>query len=228
MPDLTSQAVLDELHGSATEVEREKNARHFRGSPDSAIMGVRMKTTFDTAKAYRDLPLGEVERLLDSRYYEARMVAVAILDFKTRARDVTEDDRRAWFELYLRRHDRIDTWDLVDRSAPRVLGWYLLDKSRTPLFELAQSDDRWRRRSAITAAFWIIRAGDLEDPLALATLLLHDRDEYVNKSVGVALREIGRVDHERLTGFLRDHPDMPAVTRRYALELTPRELRAAI
>ena len=101
---------------------------------------------------------------------------------------------QALYDLWMRRLDRIDTWDYIDRSAPRVVGWYLLDKPRDVLFELARSEDRWHRRAAITAAFWIIRSGDLDDPLALCEILAADPEHLVQTNVGVALREIGRVD----------------------------------
>ena len=140
------------------------------------------------------MPLPEVDRLLDSDVYEMRVVAVSILDFKARVRGLGDAERRALYDLWMRRLDRIDTWDYIDRSAPRVVGWYLLDKPRDVLFELARSDDWWHRRAAITAAFWIIRARDLDDPLALCELLAADPEHLVQTNVGVALREIGRVD----------------------------------
>ena len=117
----------------------------------------------------------------------------------------------------MRRLDRIDTWDYIDRSAPRVVGWYLLDKPRDVLFDLARSPDWWRRRAAITAAFWIIRAGDLDDPLALCEILAADPEHLVQTNVGVALREIGRVDPARLEEFLaRRGADLSAHARRTA------------
>ena len=115
------------------------------------------------------------------------------------------------------RVDRIDTWDYIDRSAPRVVGWYLLDKPRDVLFELARSDRWWHRRAAITAAFWIIRARDLGDPLALCELLAADPEHLVQTNVGVALREIGRVDRSALEEFLeRRGDDLSAHARRTA------------
>ncbi len=178
------------------------------------VIGVRMGTVFDIAKVNERMPLPEVDLLLDSDVYELRMVAVSILDFQARAKGV---DRRALYELWMRRLDRIDTWDYIDRSAPRVVGWYLLDKPRDVLFELARSDDRWHRRTAITAAFWIIRAGDLDDPLALCEILADDPEHLVQTNVGVALREIGRVDAARLRAFLdRRGDDLSAHARRTA------------
>ncbi|GAA4915347.1 DNA alkylation repair enzyme [Stackebrandtia albiflava] len=223
--ETTADAFITEL---ATHERRDGGAerpRHFHGGEDTLFMGLRMRDVFDTAKRHVAMPPAEVERLLESRYYEARVGAVAVLDFKVRRRRVTDEERRLCYELYLRRHDRIDNWDLVDRAAPRVVGGYLLDKPRDPLFRLAESTDRWERRTAITAAFWIIRQGDLDDPLALAERLRDDPEELVNKSVGVALREIGRVDESRLRDFLDRFPGLPRVTLRYAVERLTPELR---
>lgn len=227
--DLTADAFLAALEPLRSDDERRKIERRYPTDGGSGVLGVRMKDTFDTAKAFTAMPLDEVDRLLDSPLYEARIGAVSVLDFKARRKVTTDDERREMYELYLRRHDRLDSWDFVDRAAPRVIGWYLLDKSREPLFALAASPVVWERRTAITAAFWLIRQGDLEDPLALAELLLDDPAEMVNTSVGVALREIGKVDEPRLVVFLREHAaTMPRVTLRYAAEKLPAALRAEL
>ena len=209
----TAAAVREALRAAASDDERVKIQKRMTDDA-TRVIGVRMGTVFDIARTCRGLPLPEVERLLDSDTYEERMVAVSILDFKARMRDA---DRAALYDLWMRRIDRIDTWDYIDRAAPRVVGWYLLDKPRDVLFELARSDDRWHRRTAITAAFWIIRAGDLDDPLALCEILADDPEHLVQTNVGVALREIGRVDRGRLEEFLgRRGEDLSAHARRTA------------
>jgi 3-methyladenine DNA glycosylase AlkD len=205
--------IVERLHALADDAERDKIVKRM---PADQVIGVRMKSVFDLAKEHVDLPLDEVETLLDSSFYEPRVVAVSILDFRARSRTITSDERKALFELYLRRHDRIDTWDLVDRAAPRVVGWYLLDRPRDVLYRLAASPDIWERRTAITAAFWLIRAGDIDDALRLADLLLED-EPLIQTSVGTALREIGRVDAARLDQFLaRNAERISATTRRMA------------
>ena len=215
-PGLTAEGVLAALESAASIDERAK----IRGRmTDDAIqvIGVRMGTVFDIAKANTRMPLAGVDRLLDSDVYEMRVVAVSILDYKARARGLSDADRKELYDLWMRRLDRIDTWDYIDRSAPRVVGWYLLDKPRDVLFDLARSPDWWRRRAAITAVFWIIRAGDLDDPLALCDILAADPEHLVQTNVGVALREIGRVDPARLGEFLaRRGDDLSAHARRTA------------
>ena len=204
------------LEAAASVDERAKIQRRMTDDATSVI-GVRMGTLFDIAKANTRMPLPEVAALLDTDVYELKMVAVSILDFKARLRGLGDAERRALYELWMSRVDRIDTWDYIDRSAPRVVGWYLLDKPRDVLFELARSERWWHRRAAITAAFWIIRARDLGDPLALCDLLAADPEHLVQTNVGVALREIGRVDRSALEEFLeRRGDDLSAHARRTA------------
>lgn len=209
----TAEDVRAALEAAASVDQRDKIQQRMTDE-SIRVIGVRMGTVFAIAKANTGMPLTEVDRLLDSDAYEERMVAVSILDFKARTKNA---DRAALYDLWMRRLDRIDTWDYIDRSAPRVVGGYLLDRPRDALFELARSDNRWHRRTAITAAFWIIRAGDLDDPLALCEILAADPEHLVQTNVGVALREIGRVDRERLDEFLaRRGADLSAQARRTA------------
>ena len=209
----TAEGVRAALEAAASVEERGKIQGRMTDA-GTQVIGVRMGTVFEIARANARMPLSEVDRLLDSDAYEMRMAAVSILDFQARTKGV---DRAALYELWMRRLDRIDTWDYIDRAAPRVVGWYLLDRPRDVLFDLARSDDRWHRRTAITAAFWIIRSGDLDDPLALCEILAADPEHLVQTNVGVALREIGRVDRGRLEGFLaRRGDDLSAHARRTA------------
>ncbi|UOE42732.1 DNA alkylation repair protein [Agromyces larvae] len=215
-PAPTAADVRRQLEASASLAEREKTMKRMTDAA-TPVLGVRMGTVFAIAKANVGMPLAEVDRMLDDDTYEVRVAAVSILDFTARQRRTTDADRRAMFELWMRRLDRLDTWDLIDRAAPRVIGWYLLDKPRDILFELARDEEWWHRRTAITAAFWIIRAGDLDDPLALCELLAADAVHFVQTNVGVALREIGRVDRVRLEEFLaRRGDDLSAHARRTA------------
>jgi 3-methyladenine DNA glycosylase AlkD len=212
----TAAEIIAELHEHASPVEHRKIAKRI--ADPSTIIGVRMGAIFELAKKHTSLTLDEVDELLQSPFYEARIAAISILDFKTRLRGNTDDDRRRYYELYLKRHDHIDTWDLVDRAAPRVVGWYLLDKPRDILHELAQSSDPWRRRTAITACFMLIRNGLLDDGLEIAELLVDDPEVLVRNSVGVALREIGRVDASRRDAFLAANAErISAPVRRMAL-----------
>lgn len=215
--ELTAEGFVGALHALQSDAERDKNRRHVKA--DTEVLGVRMKHVFDTAKAFAAMPLDEVERLLDSPFYEARLGAVSILDFRARRRGLSDADRQALYELYLRRHDRIDNWDLVDRAAPRVVGWYLLDRPRDVLDRLARSPDPLERRTAIVATYFLIRNGQVDDALRIAEMLVGDDSELVTKPVGTALREVGTIDEARLVAFLETHgATMPRTALRMATE----------
>jgi hypothetical protein len=127
--------------------------------------------------------------------------------------------RRELFELYIRRHDRIDTWDLVDRSAIHVVGEYLVDKPRDILDELARSAKPMERRTAILSTYAFIRRNQLDDTYRIAETLANDADDLVDKAVGWMLREAGKRDQPRLALFLDAHAaTMPRVMLRYSIE----------
>jgi 3-methyladenine DNA glycosylase AlkD len=141
------------------------------------------------------------------------------MDFQARDRKRSTERKRALFELYLRRHDRIDTWDLVDRSAIWVVGEYLVDKPRDVLDGLAASDRPMERRTAILATFAFIRRGELDDAYRIAEALVDDPDDFVQKAVGWMLREAGKRDPARQAAFLEAHAaTMPRVMLRYSIE----------
>ena len=222
----TAAALLAELRAAARpDLYPQK---HYHGGAD--VLGVRMGELFDITKRYTAMPIDEIDRLLDEPEYEPRLAAFCVMDFAVRgARDETV--RRERYELYLRRHDAIDTWDMVDRAAPRVVGAYLLTRSRGPLFELAASPDPLRRRTAMTAPLGFLRQGDAaarDDLLRLAALLMDDPDPVVAKPVGIALRHLGGVDPDRLVAFLDDHAErMPRPVLRAAVDKLPPGTRYA-
>jgi 3-methyladenine DNA glycosylase AlkD len=203
---LTSESVHAALRAEGDERERAKTAKRMTDNR-ATVIGVRMGTVFAIAKAHAGMPLSEVDRLFDSDEYEMRMVAVSVLDFQARRPRLTVEQRGALYDLWMRRIDRIDTWDLIDRSAPRVVGHYLADRPRDVLFELARSDNRWHRRAAVVSSFSLARSGDIADPLALCEILAADPERFVQTAVGTALREIGRVDAEALIAFLERRGD---------------------
>src|SRR5688572_17055022 len=116
-----------------------KSHDHLASDQDDVIWGVRMGQVFALAKEFMEMPPAEVEKLLASAIHEARVGAVSIMDFQARSKKTTEVRRKELFDLYIKRHDRINTWDLVDRSAPYVVGGYLFDKPRKILYKLARS-----------------------------------------------------------------------------------------
>jgi 3-methyladenine DNA glycosylase AlkD len=147
------------------------------------------------------------------------MGAVSIMDFQARDKKTTPERRKELYELYIDRHDRINNWDMVDRSAPYVVGGYLFDKSRAPLYKLAKSKKPCERRTAIVATYFFIRQNEVDDTFKIAEILVNDKDELVNKAVGSWIREAGKRDEKQLISFLeRFAGSMPRVTLRYAVE----------
>jgi 3-methyladenine DNA glycosylase AlkD len=186
---------------------------------DSAMLGVRMGQVFALAKEHVEMPLDEVEAMLESPIHEMRVGAVSIMDFQARNKKTTAARRKELFDLYIRRHDRINTWDLVDRSAPYVVGGYLIDKPRKILYKLARSKNMPERRTAIVSTLYFIGKGDVDDAFQLAEILLHDKEDLIHKANGWALRFAGDKDRQRLIQFLDRHAaTMPRTTLRYAIE----------
>jgi len=196
-----------------------KSHSHLASDADDPIIGVRMGQVFALAKEFMNMELDEVEVMLESSFHEMRVGAVSIMDFQARSKKTTEARRKELFDLYIRRHDRINTWDLVDRSAIYVLGSYLFDKPRKILYKLAKSKKMPERRTAIVTTLYFTGKGDVEDAFKLAEILLYDKDDLIHKANGWALRFAGDKDRKRLTQFLDEYAaTMPRVTLRYATE----------
>ena len=221
----TAGAFLAALEALSSDDELRKYKRAFplaRKGGDR-FLGVRMGDVFDLSKACVDMPLDEVERLLESPWHEARAGAVSILDFQARRRTTTPAQRRELYELYLRRHDRINSWDLVDRAAAHVVGGYLVDRPRDQLYTLARSLSPYERRTAIVATMHFLSLGQTRDTFAIAGILADDPDPVVQKAVGWALRTAGSPG---LEDFLeRWAPHMARVALRYAVEKLPKDTR---
>lgn len=186
-PLQTAAQVVAALKDAADPIEEAK----IRGrvADDEPVIGVRMGTLFGIAKAAADLPETELDALFEHQAYETRMSAFCLLDFRAR-RKLTNDERASLARLYLNRHDAISTWDMVDRAAPRVLGWPILIQAidRVVLDELAGAEDPLRRRSAITAPLWFIKKGalaDIEHGLAIASSLEADEHPRVRSAVQI-------------------------------------------
>jgi 3-methyladenine DNA glycosylase AlkD len=192
---------------------------HLASGGDDVILGVRMGQVFALAKELMGMPLDEVEKLLESTVHEARVGAVSIMDFQARSKKTTEARKKELFDLYIKRHDRINTWDLVDRSAPYVVGGYLYDKPRKTLYKLARSRKMPERRTAIVSTGYFIRQGDVEDTFKIAEMLIDDKEDLIHKATGWMLRAAGDVDRQKLIDFLDKYAvSMPRVTLRYATE----------
>lgn len=205
-----AETVVAELRAHAVPEELPKVRRRLAG--DEEAFGLRMRDLFSIARAHRTMSLAGVHELLDHPAYEPRMAAFCILDFAARAR-LEDEQRRVLFETYLARHDRITTWDMVDRAAPWVVGGYLAGRSAEPLHELAAADEPLRRRTSITAPLLFVRRGsesDLAAGFTLAEQLAADPEPVVHNAVGIFLRHAGARAPERLASFLDRHAHVMA------------------
>jgi len=178
-------------------------------------------------KFYRQICLAELEALLRDPIHECRFTALAMAVSKFK-RAKSEAERREIVELYLGAADFINNWDLVDTSAPNILGAYLYDRDRSVLWELARSGHLWRQRIAVLATQYFISKGDFADTLRLAEFFLDHEHDLMHKAVGWMLREIGKRDFETEYAFLQEHyRRMPRTMLRYAIEKFDPDLRKA-
>jgi 3-methyladenine DNA glycosylase AlkD len=181
------------------------------------FLGVMVPGQRRIAKKYSGLSLGNISRLLSSKIHEHRLVALFILVNKYKKADPEGKGEIA--DIYLKHARHINNWDLVDLSAPNILGDYLLDKDRSVLYRLAGSRNLWKRRIAIMSTFKFIRNNDFADTLRIAELLLNDTHDLIHKATGWMLREVGKRDLKTEEAFLDSHGDkMPRTMLRYAIE----------
>ncbi|MGQ4616694.1 DNA alkylation repair protein [Nocardia sp. R7R-8] len=240
---MTDSVTADDVRAALRELADPAGAAHlqrfFKTGPGEygegdVFLGVRVPACRQVAKRFAALPLDEIDQLLDSDVHEDRFAALVILNAHfakaSRPRSVDDAARAAMVQLYLAavRRGRVNNWDLVDVSAEHIVGPWLLDKPRDPLFELAGTESLWERRVALLSTFAFIKTGDASTTFALAELLLDDRRDLIQKALGWMLREVGkRVDRGLLTGFLDRHaPAMGRTALSYASEQLPPELRA--
>jgi 3-methyladenine DNA glycosylase AlkD len=213
--------------------ELKKYHRYFKfdenpsGDGDTFI-GVRMGQVFALAKEFIEMPPREIERLLESMVHEIRAGGCSIMGKQGASKKTPERRRKELFDLYIRRHDRINNWDLVDLAAHKVIGSYLFDfdKPRDILYKLARSKDMWERRTAIVSTLHFIGKGDVTDAFKIAEILVNDDQDLIHKATGWALREAGKRDQNKLLRFLDEQAaTMPRVALRNAIERLDKEQR---
>lgn len=181
------------------------------------FLGITVPVQRQVAKKYKDLTKKDLEQLLASPIHEERLVALVILQLQFEA--AHEEAKEQIVHFYLNHTTRINNWDLVDISADKILGKFLLKGSRKILYNLAKSKLLWERRIAIVATFALIRDRQFEDTLKICELLLNDKHDLMHKACGWMLREVGKRDKLCLTHFLDQHAaHMPRTMLRYAIE----------
>jgi len=222
--DFSAKQFIKRMEAMKSKVEAEKYLRYFKtGKGEYAegdiFMGVRMGNVFALAKEFIEMVPAELEKLLESPIHEIKAGALSIMDKQARSKKTPERRRKELYDLYIKRHDRINNWDLVDVSCIYVVGGYLFDKPRAVLYKLAKSKNMWERRAAIVSTAYFIKQNDLDDTFKIAELLLKDEEDLVHKATGGWLRFAGGKDPKRLIAFLDKHAaKMPRVALRYAIE----------
>ena len=218
-----SEIIIQELASLATEEKRQVLPRFFKtgkgeyGEGDK-FLGVVVLSTRIVAKRYKDTSLDELSSLLLSEWHEVRLCALLIMVEQWKKPDAHE--RKTLFDFYMSHTNRINNWDLVDLSAPTIVGGYLLDKPRDILYKLAESNCLWDNRIAIVSTFAFIKQKDSDDTYRLALKMMNHKHDLMHKAIGWMLRESGkRDDARRLFTFVDEHRHvMPRTMLRYAIE----------
>ena len=229
--DMRQQAeeIEREMREYINPVKREYLPKFFKtgkgeyGEGDK-FLGVVVPNTRLVAKRHKDAPFDVMAELLQSEWHECRLCALLMLVERFKKSD--EKERKLIYDFYLSQTARINNWDLVDLSAPGIVGEYLKDKPREELYRLADSGLLWEQRIAVISTYTLIKNNDFIDILALSERLLHHPHDLMRKAVGWMLREVGKRDEDLLVQFLEKHAKtMPRTMLRYAIEKFPEEER---
>jgi 3-methyladenine DNA glycosylase AlkD len=229
--ELTAKNFIEQLEAHRSAIELRKYHRYFTFNDDDRhdrFIGVRMGQVFALAKEFIDMSPSEIEKLLESPIHEVRAGGCSIMGKQASSKKTSEKRRQELYDLYLRRHDRINNWDLVDLASYKVIGSYLFDfnKPRAVLYRLARSKNTWERRTAIVTTLYFIGKGDVADTFKIAEILLKDDQDLVHKGMGWALRYAGQKDRQQLLSFLDKHAAaMPRVALRYSIERLEKKQR---
>ena len=222
----TADKILQALEAYARPQDVEAMGKFFKAyeggyGHGDIFMAITVPQIRSVAKQFADISLEDIESTLDSPFHEMRQVATFIMAKQAMAKRTSDEHRKALFDLYLRRTDRINNWDIVDGSCRDVIGEYILvhPEKADVLRKLAASDDLWERRIAMVSTWAFIRANQLDIPYEIAEMLLGDKHDLMHKAVGWMLRSAGDKDQDRLRAFLTEHISrIPRTALRYAIE----------
>lgn len=227
----TLKGVVADLRAASSPARAKSSAWFFKTGPGQygegdSFIGITVPVQRRIARAYRDIGWTDLARLIASPIHEHRFTGLEILVMKYEAGDERERKRSVAFYLKHRRY--VNNWDLVDTSAPYILGDWLRDKDRNVLYQLAVSRSLWDRRIAIIATLGLIGRGMFSDTFKIAELLLGDTHDLIHKAVGWMLREVGKKSSDAERRFLLKHyRKMPRTMLRYAIERLPETERTA-
>jgi|ERR1700754_2634275 len=222
---MTATTIRAKLKSLGNPERAEMSKRYFKTGPGQygegdIFYGNNAAEVRGLAREYQAMAEDQILKLLASPFHEERAVALLILVRRFAKADPAA--RRRIYELYLAHTEFINNWDLVDLSAPHIVGAYLVDKSRKPLYGLVRSPGLWARRIGILATFHFIRQNDFKDTFELSKRLLSDKEDLIHKATGWMLREVGKRDETAARRFLVEHyRKMPRTMLRYAIERFP-------
>ena len=225
--DLTAKNFIERLKTYQSDEELKKIQRYFKsGKGDygygDKFMGVKMGNLFALAKEFGEMPVKELEKLLESPIHEVRAGAVSIMDKASRNKKISKERLKEFFDLYMSRHDRINNWDLCDLGCLYMTGSYLYDKPHDLLYKLARSKNIWERRTAILSTCYFIRQGDTNDTFKIAEILVNDKEDLVHKATGWMLRFAGTKDRKSLIRYLEKYAaTMLRTLLLYAISIVP-------
>jgi 3-methyladenine DNA glycosylase AlkD len=192
------------------------------------FLGIKVPVQRGVAKKYENLSLPKIQELLKSKIHEHRLTGLIILTNKYKK--AKEEDKANIFNFYLKNTKHINNWDLVDVTAPRIVGEFLYrnKKHRKILYELSRSENLWEKRIGIISTAYFITKEEFQDTLAISEILLNDSHDLIHKAVGWMLREVGKKDEAVLEDFLKQHyKDMPRTMLRYSIEKFEEDKRKA-
>jgi 3-methyladenine DNA glycosylase AlkD len=191
------------------------------------FLGIRVPTIRKFVREYREISLKDTLELLKSPFHEVRLLALLILVAKYSSTNM-KIEQEAIYQSYLSFTKFINNWDLVDCSAEHIVGDHLFLRDRKPIYRLARSTSLWERRIGVMSTFYFIKKEDFSDTLAIAELLLDDKEDLIHKAVGWMLREVGKRNRDAEEGFLaKYYKEMPRTMLRYAIEKLPESERLA-
>lgn len=191
------------------------------------FIGVRTPDIGAIVRAYyKDADMTDIDTLISSPIHEERASGAAILVQKFTSKKATDSEKKKYFDYYIKNGDRFNNWDLVDLTAPKIAGGYLLDKDRKILYTLAAAKSIWKRRISIVCTYTFIKKGDIDDTFNLSEILFSSPEDLMHKAVGWMLRETGKIDMKRLKAFIIKHYEkIPRTALRYAIEKFPENER---
>lgn len=229
---MTAKIILSDLKKLGSKKKAEASSWFFKtgkgeyGEGD-VFIGVTVPEIRSLAKEYKFLSMQEIRTLLSSNFHEARLIGVIILVHQFEKSKGA--GKEAIVRFYLDNANFINNWDIVDLSVYKILGAYLFERDRKLLYQLAKSENIWKRRMSIVATYYFIKKKDLEDTFKISKMLLSDKEDLIHKAVGWMLREAGKVNQKELINFLEaNYANFPRTALRYAIEKFPEKQRKAM